>query len=91
MSRCSRMFAIELARYTARGSMVADMSELELNDTLDAIIFFESFHHGANHIEMLNRLPKCLEPMASWCWRGSSSCPQVRWRCCTPEDFDLAD
>jgi len=43
-------------------TLVADMNDLELNDTFDAIIFFESFHHGADHIGMLKRLPKWLEP-----------------------------
>ncbi len=40
----------------------SDMNGLELNDSFDAIIFFESFHHGSDHVGMLERLKQWLEP-----------------------------
>ena len=41
---------------------VADMNNLQVQGSFDAIIFFESFHHGANHVGLLKNLPKLLEP-----------------------------
>lgn len=43
-------------------TLVADMNTLSIADSFDAIIFFESFHHSADHVGLLKRLPRLLEP-----------------------------
>lgn len=39
-----------------------DMTELSVDETFDAVVFFESFHHCHNHVAMLDRLPELLTP-----------------------------
>jgi len=43
-------------------TLVADMNHLELEGSFDAILFFESFHHCADHIGLLKKVPALLEP-----------------------------
>jgi len=43
-------------------TLIADMNDLRVKDSFDAIVFFESFHHGADHAGLLRRLPHMLEP-----------------------------
>lgn len=42
--------------------IAGDMNDLVLEGSYDAIIFFESFHHCADHIGLLEKLPSLLEP-----------------------------
>lgn len=58
-----------------------DMNDLELVDSFDAIIFFESFHHCSNPLGLLRRLPKLLEPEGMVVFAGepivAKGCPAV--------------
>lgn len=39
-----------------------DMTALSIDETFDAVVFFESFHHCHDHVAMLDRLPELLTP-----------------------------
>lgn len=39
----------------------ADMNDLHIDDRFNAVVFFESFHHCADHVGLLGRLPELLE------------------------------
>jgi 2-polyprenyl-3-methyl-5-hydroxy-6-metoxy-1,4-benzoquinol methylase len=54
----------------------ADMNDLSLHGSFDAIIFFESFHHSADHIGMLERLPRLLEPNGALILAGEPIVPK---------------
>ena len=41
---------------------VADMLEFEPSEPFDAAVFFESFHHCADHLAMLRRLHRIVRP-----------------------------
>jgi len=43
-------------------TIAADMNQLELEGSYDVILFFESFHHCADHMTLLRKLPALLEP-----------------------------
>jgi SAM-dependent methyltransferase len=43
-------------------TVLADMNDLQIRQSFDAVVFFESFHHGDDHVGMLRRLPHLLEP-----------------------------
>lgn len=59
---------LEYVRERTRGlpgqvdTVLADMNTFTLDDSFDAILFFESFHHCADHIGLLKRLSRMLEP-----------------------------
>jgi 2-polyprenyl-3-methyl-5-hydroxy-6-metoxy-1,4-benzoquinol methylase len=43
-------------------TLAADMNALDIKGSFDAIVFFESFHHAADHAAVLRALPQLLEP-----------------------------
>ncbi len=43
-------------------TIVCDMNNLDVSGSFDVILFFESFHHCADHLGLLRKLPKMLEP-----------------------------
>lgn len=42
-------------------TLLADMNELDFEERFDAVIFFESFHHGADHRNLLGKVADWLE------------------------------
>lgn len=43
-------------------TICGDMTSVEIPGTFDAIIFYESFHHCLDHVQMLKRVPMLLNP-----------------------------
>ncbi len=43
-------------------TIVSDMNSLDVQGSYDVILFFESFHHCADHLGLLRKLPDLLEP-----------------------------
>jgi SAM-dependent methyltransferase len=41
---------------------VSDMLAYESPERVDAVVFFESFHHCADHVEMLRKVKRLLAP-----------------------------
>ena len=73
---------LEYVRERTRGlpgqvdTVLADMNTFTLDDSFDAILFFESFHHCADHIGLLKRLSRMLEPGGQLVLAGE---PIVPW------------
>lgn len=43
-------------------TICGDMTTVEIADRFDAVIFYESFHHCLDHVQMLQRVPSLLKP-----------------------------
>ncbi|OJY92714.1 MAG: hypothetical protein BGP25_07410 [Lysobacterales bacterium 63-13] len=57
-------------------TLVADMNSLELKGSFNAIVFFESFHHAADHAAVLKALPRLLEPNGVLVFGGEPIVPE---------------
>lgn len=53
----------------------AGMLDFQTDERFDAAIFYESFHHCADHLAMLGRLAKIVSPKGKVLWAGEPVAP----------------
>ena len=57
-------------------TIVSDMNSLDVQGSYDVILFFESFHHCADHLGLLRKLPDLLEPGGAVVFAGEPIVPE---------------